>query len=78
MLAQHTTAVVQSSGSPTRHVSAHWRGLRDELLEGPGDLPVANNYRNVLAPILERHGADAASLRQTFPDFKIEPLPIYA
>ena len=59
-------------------VIADWRGLRDELLEGPGDLPVANNYRNVLAPILEKHGADATSLRQTFPDFKIEPLPVYA
>ena len=27
-----------------------WRGLAAELLEGPGDLPVFNNYRNILAP----------------------------
>jgi uncharacterized protein (DUF1501 family) len=55
-----------------------WPGLKPEMLDGPGDLPVWNNYRNILAPILARHGADAASLRRTFPDFDLNPLPLYA
>jgi uncharacterized protein (DUF1501 family) len=59
-------------------VLADWKGLRDELLEGPGDLPVVNNYRDVLAPILRKHGADEESLVRVFPDFKIKPLALYA
>src|SRR5262245_27993412 len=38
-------------------VLGRWPGLTREVLEGPGDLPVVHNYRNVLAPIAERHGA---------------------
>jgi hypothetical protein len=53
-----------------------WPGLTREVLEGPGDLPVVNNYRNVLAPILQRHGA-ADALDQIFPQFPITPLAIY-
>jgi uncharacterized protein (DUF1501 family) len=59
-------------------VIANWSGLRDETLEGPGDLPVAHNYRNVLAPILTKHGADEASFAKVFPDFEIKPLALYA
>jgi uncharacterized protein (DUF1501 family) len=40
--------------------------LKPEMLEGPGDLPVWNNYRNILAPVLARHGADSASLPHIF------------
>ena len=58
-------------------VHADWQGLREEALEGPGDLPVQHNYRNVLAPILARHGANADELTRTFPEFTLEPLPIY-
>ena len=54
-----------------------WPGLTDEVLEGPGDLPVRTNYRNVLAPVLQRHGA-AGDLARIFPDFKLEPLALYA
>ena len=36
-----------------------------------------HNYRNVLAPILARHGANADELTRTFPEFTPEPLPIY-
>lgn len=53
-----------------------WPGLTNEVLEGPGDLPVLTNYRNVLAPVLQRHGA--GDLGKVFPKFKIEPLPLYA
>lgn len=55
-----------------------WPGLKPEMLEDPGDLPVWNNYRNILAPILTQHGADAASLAQIFPDFAFQPLPLYS
>lgn len=53
-----------------------WPGLQSETLEGPGDLPVWNNYRNLLAPILARHGA-GNSLASIFPDFALEPLELY-
>ncbi|MFO1513432.1 MAG: hypothetical protein U1F83_11045 [Verrucomicrobiota bacterium] len=52
-----------------------WPGLSREVLEGPGDLPVTTNYRNVLAPILTRHGAER--LDQVFPNFTLDPLAIY-
>lgn len=56
-------------------VLGHWPGLSREVLEGPGDLPVTTNYRNVLAPILQRHGAE--QLDQVFPNFTLEPMPVY-
>ena len=52
-------------------------GTERDLLEGPGDLPVVNNYRNILAPILSRHGA-GDSLGKVFPDFALRPLGLYA
>lgn len=54
-----------------------WPGLEDKSLEGPGDVPVVHNYRNVLAPLLERHGASAEALRAIFPDFALSPLDLY-
>ncbi len=54
-----------------------WPGLTDEHLEGPGDVPVINNYRNVLAPILLRHGATTESLARIFPEFDLKPLDLY-
>ena len=57
-------------------VYGRWPGLTREVLEGPGDLPVTTNYRNVLAPILERHGG-RETLARTFPDFIFEAVPLY-
>ena len=57
-------------------VHSKWSGLKEELLEGPGDLPVVHNYRNVLAPVLQRHGA-GADLTKIFPDYTVEPVAIY-
>jgi uncharacterized protein (DUF1501 family) len=56
---------------------ARWSGLRPEMLEGPGDLPVLNNYRNILAPVLSRHGAAPESFASIFPDFALKPLELY-
>jgi uncharacterized protein (DUF1501 family) len=56
-------------------VLGKWPGLSREVLDGPGDLPVTTNYRNVLAPILQRHGGER--LDQVFPNFTLEPMAIY-
>jgi uncharacterized protein (DUF1501 family) len=55
-----------------------WHGLGQ--LEPRGfsttyeDLPVLNNYRNVLAPVLRRHGATDENLTHVFPDFALQPM----
>src|SRR5437762_3337558 len=69
---------VMGGGVKGRRVLGGWPGLKPEMLEGPGDLPVWNNYRDILAPVLQRHGADAASLARVFPDFTLQPLPLYS
>ena len=58
-------------------VMGTWPGLKREVLDGPGDLPVTTNYRNVLAPLLEHHSPDV-NLRQVFPDFDLKPLELFA
>ena len=55
-----------------------WPGLKPEMLDGPGDLPVWNNYRDILAPILTRHGADADALAKVFPDFSLKPIGLFS
>ena len=55
-----------------------WNGLTREMLDDPGDLPVWNNYRDILAPILAKHGAPADSFGKIFPDYELKPLPVYA
>ena len=67
---------VLGGGIKGGRVLGPWPGLTNEVLEGPGDLPVLTNYRNVLAPVLQRHGA-GEDLGKIFPDFKIDPLPLY-
>ena len=68
---------VMGGGVKGGRVIGGWPGLKPEMLEGPGDLPVWNNYRNVLAPVLTRHGADAASLPAIFPEFSLKPIGLY-
>lgn len=57
-------------------VISQWKGLGEEQLEGPGDLAVVHNYRDVLAPILRRHGA-TDNFDLIFPDYKLNPLDLY-
>ena len=68
---------VMGGGVKGGRVLGGWPGLKPELLDGPGDLPVWNNYRNVLAPVLQRHGAQAESLAKIFPNFPLAPLALY-
>lgn len=69
---------VMGGGVKGGRVLGGWPGLKSEMLEGPGDLPVWNNYRDLLAPVLTRHGADAADLTRIFPDYALKPLPLYS
>jgi uncharacterized protein (DUF1501 family) len=55
-----------------------WPGLSDDQLEGPGDVPVVTNYRNVLAPILRRQGLDEAGVAKVFPEFEVKAVELYA
>ena len=68
---------VMGGGVKGGRVLGGWPGLKPEFLDGPGDLPVWNNYRNVLGPILQRHGAQAGSLAKIFPNFPLAPLALY-
>ena len=53
-------------------VRGHWPGIGPARLEGPGDVPVATDYRDVLAPVLARHGASAEAV---FPGRGSNPAP---
>ena len=52
-----------------------WPGLSTDVLEGPGDLPVRTNYRNVLAPILSAM-SEPAVVAKAFPGFALEPMSL--
>ena len=76
--------LVLGGGVRGGRVHGAWRGSspdaleRRGVLEGYGDLPVLNNYRNVLAPVLARHGADDAAMKSVFPGFALTPLSLFA
>jgi uncharacterized protein (DUF1501 family) len=64
---------VLGGGVPGGRVLGNWPGLNPEVLDGPGDLPVTTNYRDVLAPVLQRH-SPAVKLDQVFPNHSFAPL----
>lgn len=72
------TMFVMGGGVKGGRMLGEWRGLSRELLEGPGDLPVWNNYRNILAPILTRHGVPDGSMRGIFPGFDLASIDLYS
>ncbi len=67
--------LVAGGGVAGGRVIADWPGLDPAALTGPGDLPVVHNYRDVLAPVLRRHGA-GEDLSAVFPDFALAPLDV--
>lgn len=67
---------VMGGGIAGGRVLGSWPGLTRDVLEGPGDLPVTTNYRDVLAPVLRRHGV-TEKLDQVFPGFTLQALPLY-
>ena len=58
-------------------VLASWPGLTEEHLEEPGDVPVAYNYRDVLAPVLSWH-SPGVGFGSVFPDYAVTPVQIHA
>lgn len=58
-------------------VFGEWPGLSKEILEGPGDLPVTTDYRNVLAEVLERRMGNQQTA-QVFPNHRLQPIGIIA
>ncbi len=66
---------VMGGGVTGGKVMGKWPTLKDEVLEGPGDLPVTTNYRDVLAPVLTRHGA-SDDWSRVFPQFDLQPMQI--
>lgn len=79
-----STLFVLGGGVRGGRIHGEWRGLAPDLLErrgvldGYGDLPVLNNYRDVLAPVLTRHGADGEALAAVFPEYALKPLGLFA
>nr|WP_226895604.1 DUF1501 domain-containing protein [Luteolibacter marinus] len=57
-------------------IHVDWPDL-DTQLTGPGDLPVLNNYRDVLAPVLARL-APGTDLSAVLPGHPLQPLPLYS
>jgi uncharacterized protein (DUF1501 family) len=72
-----SVAFVMGGGVRGGRVEAGWSGLKEENLEGPGDLPVTLNYRDLLAPILEKHGA-GRGIETVFPHYTLSPVEVYA
>lgn len=68
---------VMGGGVRGGKVYCDWQGLSMDKLEAPGDLPVQNNYRDVLAPILARHSG-IEDYSRVFPDYALSPLGLYA
>ncbi|HWW86227.1 MAG TPA: DUF1501 domain-containing protein [Vicinamibacterales bacterium] len=55
-------------------VHGRWPGLDDDALVGPGDVRVEQNFRDVLAAVLARHGNFRADL--VFPGYRVQPIPV--
>ncbi len=64
--------LVLGEGANGGTVRADWRGLEDDVLEGPGDVPVTTDFREVLAPLLTRHGVGDVS--RVFPGYMATPI----
>ncbi len=57
-------------------VYADWPGLAPDKREGPGDLPVTTDYRDVLAELLQKRLA-TPDVSKVFPGFRHQPLGIF-
>jgi len=67
-------AMLVLGGGVRGGVSGRWPGLAPEALVGPGDVAVANDYRDVLAGVLSRHGDFDAG--RVFPGHSARPLRV--
>jgi len=69
--------VIAGGGVRGGKVYCDWQGLAMDKLEAPGDVPVQNNYRDVLAPVLARHSG-ITDFTRVFPEYSLAPLALYA
>lgn len=69
------TMMLLGGGVRGGRILAEWPGLDEAHLEGPGDVPVRFNFRDVLAPIFEKHTPGIA-LNRIFPGYTLNPLDI--
>ncbi|MEO6445364.1 MAG: DUF1501 domain-containing protein [Gemmatimonadaceae bacterium] len=67
--------LVLGGGVRGGQVYGEWPGLDPGALDGPGDLPVRTNYRDVLAAVLARHGGGRV-LDRVFPGHAVRALPL--
>ena len=67
---------VMGGGVKGGRVVADWPTLNEDVLEGPGDLPVTTNYRDVLAPALSRFGING-KLSEVFPNYELKPMDLF-
>ncbi|MBI2425396.1 MAG: DUF1501 domain-containing protein [Candidatus Hydrogenedentes bacterium] len=68
--------MVMGGGVCGGRVHHAWKPLEDAYLEGPGDVPVTTNYRDVLASVFSRHGG-LSSFESVFPGFAVAPVALY-
>jgi len=66
-------AFVLGGGTPGG-LHCRWPGLAHSVLDGPGDLPMVHHLRDVIAPVLRRHGEEDPAA--VFPGVAIEALPV--
>jgi uncharacterized protein (DUF1501 family) len=70
----HGGAMFVLGGGTPGGMHCAWPGLTDGYLDGPGDLPVVHNYRDVLASVLARHGS--SDLSTVFPGYALQPMAV--
>lgn len=64
-------------GVPGGRMHGEWESLADAARQGPGELPVRYNYRDLLAPVLRRQ-APGVDLDKVFPGHTLAPLATLA
>ncbi|MBA2480895.1 MAG: DUF1501 domain-containing protein [Planctomycetes bacterium] len=68
-------ALLVLGGGTPGGMHCRWPGLEGHVLEGPGDVPVVHDYRDVLAGVLSRCGSSAATAA-AFPGWELAPLAV--
>ena len=68
---------VMGGGIQGGTVRCDWSGIDAALANGPGDLPVQTNYRDVAVAIIKRHWPNT-DLASVFPHFASTPVALYA
>lgn len=67
--------LVTGGGTVGGKVHGAWPGLEEKDLEGPGDLRVVNDYRNLLAEIVQKR-LHNDRLSEVFPDLRPAPMGV--